>query len=145
VLDKDEPESYILGTSPSTGESVQKMNNEVMKALMHNHEKHITYMGKVYGTDVDLPFWFKHFNKTNGDELGAGDSYHIGVFGKTGSGKTVTASFMLLGYAKNKNNISILVLDPQRQFYLDNECLPGNVKLKDAIEKLVSILKNIAF
>lgn len=136
VLDKDEPESYILGTSPSTGESVQKMNNEVMKALMHNHEEHITYMGKVYGTDVDLPFWFKHFDKTNGDELGAGDSYHIGVFGKTGSGKTVTASFMLLGYAKNKNNISILVLDPQRQFYLDNECLPGNVKLKDAIEKI---------
>jgi DNA helicase HerA-like ATPase len=136
VLDKDEPESYILGTSPSTGESVQKMNNDVMKALMQTHEKHITYMGKVYGTDVDLPFWFKHFDKTKGDELGAGDSYHIGVFGKTGSGKTVTASFMLLGYAKNKNNISVLVLDPQRQFYLDNDCLPGGVKIEESIKKM---------
>jgi hypothetical protein len=43
---------------------------------------------------------------------------------------------MLLGYAKNKNNISVLVLDPQRQFYLDNDCLPGGVKIKDAIEKM---------
>lgn len=136
VLDKDDPESYILGTSPSTGESVQKMDNEVMKALMKNCEKHITYMGKVYGTEVDLPFWFKHFDKTKGDELGAGDSYHIGVFGKTGSGKTVTAAFMLLGYAKNKSNISILVLDPQRQFYLDNECLPEKTKLEDQIKKM---------
>jgi len=136
VLDKDDPEGCILGTSPSTGESVQKMDNNVMGALMKNHEKHITYIGKVYGTDVDLPFWFKHFDKTKGDELGAGDSYHIGVFGKTGSGKTVTASFMLLGYAKNKNNISVLVLDPQRQFYLDNDCLPGGVKISDTIKKM---------
>lgn len=135
VLDKNDPESYILGTSPSTGESVQKMDNEVMEALMKNHENHITYMGNVYGTDVNLPFWFKHFDKTDGNELGANDSYHIGVFGKTGSGKTVTASLMLLGYAKNKNNISILVLDPQRQFYLDNDLLPEKAKLEENIKK----------
>lgn len=136
ALAEDEPEGYILGTSPSTGENVQKMNNDVMKALMENHQNHITYMGKVYGTEVDLPFWFKHFDKTEGDELGANDAYHIGVFGKTGSGKTVTAAYMLWGYAKNKNNISILVLDPQKQFYLDTDCLPGGVKLKDKIEAL---------
>ena len=134
LLDKDNPEGYILGTSPSTGESVQKMDNEVMAALMKNHEKHITYIGKVYGTDVDLPFWFKHFDKTNGDELGAGDAYHIGVFGKTGSGKTVTSAFMLLGYLKNKNNLSILVLDPQKQFYLDSDCLPDKAKIEDRVK-----------
>lgn len=134
LLDKDNPEGYILGTSPSTGESVQKMDNEVMTALMKNHEKHITYIGKVYGTDVDLPFWFKHFDKTNGDELGAGDAYHIGVFGKTGSGKTVTSAFMLLGYLKNKNNLSILVLDPQKQFYLDSDCLPDKAKIEDRVK-----------
>lgn len=136
ILDKDNPEGYILGTSPSTGENVQKMDNDVMNALMKNHENHVTYMGKVYGTDVDLPFWFKHFDKTIGEELGAGDSYHIGVFGKTGSGKTVTSAFMLLGYAKNKSNISILVLDPQRQFYLDTDCLPEKTKLEEKIKAI---------
>jgi hypothetical protein len=137
-LGKSIPESYILGTSPSTGESIQKMNNEVMCALMKNYEKDITYLGKVYGTNVDLPMWFKHFDKTDtkNQEAGAGDAYHIGVFGKTGSGKTVTASYMLLGYAKNKNNISVLVLDPQKQFYTDRELLgPENEKLEPKIKK----------
>jgi len=133
------PESYILGTSPSTGERIQKMNNEVMSALMKNHEKDITFLGKVYGTNVDLPFWFKHFDKTDtkNHEAGAGDAYHIGVFGKTGSGKTVTAAYMLLGYAKNKSNISILVLDPQKQFYTDRELLGvEDEKLEPRIKKI---------
>lgn len=137
-LGESAPESYILGTSPSTGERIQKMNNEVMTALMKNHEKDITYLGKVYGTNVDLPLWFKHFDKTDtkNHEAGAGDAYHIGVFGKTGSGKTVTAAYMLLGYAKNKNNISILVLDPQKQFYSDRELLGVNSeKLEPRIKK----------
>ena len=135
-LEDKAAEGYILGTSPSTGEKVHKMNNDVMKAIMQNHEKYITYMGKVYGTDVDLPFWFKHFSKTQdgSNEIGAGDAFHIGVFGKTGSGKSVTASYMLLGYAKNKTNMSILVLDPQSQFYLDKELLPGNIKVEDRVK-----------
>ncbi len=138
-LGKSVPESYILGTSPSTGERIQRMNNEVMSALMKNHEKDITFLGKVYGTDVDLPLWFKHFDKTDieNQETGAGDAYHIGVFGKTGSGKTVTAAYMLLGYAKNKNNISILVLDPQKQFYADRELLGiESEKLEPRIKKI---------
>lgn len=131
------PEGHILGTSPSTGEQVQRMNNEVMTALMKKHEGEITFMGKVYGTNVDLPFWFKHFDKTDmaNKEVGAGDAYHIGVFGKTGSGKTVSAAYMLLGYAKNKNNISILVLDPQRQFYTDVDLLPPGQKMEAHVTK----------
>lgn len=133
-LGTETPEGHILGTSPSTGERVQKMNNEVMSALMKKHDG-ITYMGKVYGTDVDLPFWFKHFDRTDekNKEIGAGDAYHIGVFGRTGSGKTVSAAYMLLGYAKNKNNISIMVLDPQRQFFADKDLLPPDQKLEDHI------------
>lgn len=133
----EKAEGYILGTSPSTGEKVQKMSNQVMQVLMQIHAKSITYMGKVYGTDVDLPFWFKHFSKTteNSSELGAGDAFHLGVFGKTGSGKTVTSSYILLGYAKNKTNMSILVLDPQGQFFLDQELLPGNNKLEDKVKE----------
>jgi hypothetical protein len=137
ALKEENPSAYILGTSPSTGEKVGKMTNEVMASLMKPH-KSVTYMGKVYGTDVDLPFWFKHFGKNDPSisEAGAGDAYHIGIFGKTGSGKTVTAAYTLLGYAKNKKSMSILVLDPQKQFYSDQELLPGGVKLEDRIKSM---------
>lgn len=151
-LGKENPEGYILGTSPSTGVKVHKMNNEVMETLMTVHQNSVTYIGKVYGTEVDLPFWFKHFDKDYSEknvrgeivyeEKGAKDAYHIGVFGKTGSGKTVTAAMMLLGYAKNKNNVSILVLDPQSQFYLDDKnLLPSNKSLKDEIQKTMNYEK----
>ena len=142
-LGSSEPEGYILGTSPSTGVKVFKMNNVVMEALMAGDKKAITYIGKVYGTKVDLPFWFKHFDRTDkvNEEYGASDAYHIGVFGKTGSGKTVTASMMLLGYAKNKKNMSILVLDPQSQFYLDKDLLPSEKSLKKEIEKTMKYEK----
>lgn len=135
-LGQDEPEGYILGTSPSTGVDVIKMDNTIMDTLMKVHKKAITYIGKVYGTQVDLPFWFKHFdvNDKKNDGPGAKDAYHIGVFGKTGSGKTVTAAMMLLGYTKNKNNISVLVLDPQAQFYLDNDLLPSNANFQKQAE-----------
>lgn len=136
-LGKNEPEGYILGTSPSTGEKVFKMNNDVMAALVASNESAITYIGKVFGTEVNLPFWFKHFDKTdkNNGEYGAGDAYHIGIFGKTGSGKTVTAAMALLGYAKNKHNLSILLLDPQGQFSIDRDLLPSGESFKAEIEK----------
>lgn len=142
-LGQSDPEGYILGTSPSTGVKVFRMDNAVMSALMKKHEKAVTYIGRVYGTTVDLPFWFKHFDKTDvkNDEYGAGDAYHIGVFGKTGSGKTVTAAFVLLGYSKNKNNISTLVLDPQSQFYLDRDLLPSGRSLRDEIAKSMTYEK----
>jgi hypothetical protein len=133
-LGLNDPRSHILGTSPSTGIKVFKMNDSVMETLMTNYSNSLTYMGTVYGTNVNLPFWFKHFDKDDitNSEKGAKDAYHIGVFGKTGSGKTVTAAYMLLGYAKNKNNMNILILDPQGQFYDDKELLP-DTSLQKAI------------
>ena len=126
------PAAHILGVSPSTGKSVNKMDNRVMSKLVAHQEDMITRIGRVYGTGVDMPMWFKHFGK--GDD-GAGDAYHIGVFGKTGSGKTVTAAMMMLGYARNKECMNILVLDPQQQFTLDQELLPdGGGKLLDKIK-----------
>ncbi len=133
------PEVYLLGMSPSTGIPVEIVNNDLMTLLVQCHENAITYLGKVYGTDVDLPMWFKHFGR---DEeipaLGAKDAYHIGVFGKTGSGKSVTSALMLLAYAKNKKHMNILVLDPQGQFYKDRDLLPGDGEdlLAEEIEKI---------
>lgn len=132
-----DPEGYILGTSPSTGLRVDMMSNEVMDLLMQNHQKSITYLGHFYNTDVHAPFWFKHFGKDDveHEEAGAGDAYHIGVFGKTGSGKSNTAASMLVGYAKNSHNMNILILDPQAQFYTDHELLPGGSSFEEAVRK----------
>lgn len=122
-----DPEGYILGNSPSTGAGVELMNNTMMDLLMDVYSHNVTYLGHFYNTDVHAPFWFKHFGKDDAEngEAGAGDAYHIGVFGKTGSGKSNTAASMLLGYAKNSHNMNILILDPQAQFYKDHELLPG--------------------
>jgi CO dehydrogenase nickel-insertion accessory protein CooC1 len=59
-----------------------------------------------------MPFWLKHFGNSAD---GAGEAYHIGVFGKTGSGKSGLAAYVLLGYARHKN-MGILFVDPQGQF-----------------------------
>ena len=134
----EKPISHILGVSPTTGNETYKMNNNVMGNLVKHLGKAITYIGRIYGTDnVDLPMHFKHFGK---DEegipgLGARDAYHIGVFGKTGSGKTETAARMLLAYAKNNKSMNILVLDPQAQFARDNQLLEGEYKFHDQIRK----------
>jgi len=119
----DFPEAHKLANSPSTGQPVRRISNDLMKLLMKEHEKGLVCLGKAYDTDVRVPFWFKHF----GDPAsgGAGDAYHIGVFGRTGSGKTTTAANMVVGYAKNAKAMSILVLDPQGQFYNDINVLPG--------------------
>ena len=56
--------------------------------------------------------WFKHFGSGPG---GAGEAYHIGVFGKTGSGKSGLAKMLLLAYARHKD-MGILIIDPQGEF-----------------------------
>lgn len=135
LLGKEDTKGHTLGTSPSTGLEVKKMNNAVMGALMKKYEKHITYIGKVYGTDVDMPFWFRHFDKDN-EGGGAGDAHHIGVFGKSGSGKSVTAAYMLLGYVKNKDKMNILLIDPQGQFYYGKD-FPDGFDFEGRIKKTI--------
>jgi DNA helicase HerA-like ATPase len=128
----DFPEAHKLANSPSTGQPVRRISNALMKLLMKEHEKGLVCLGKAYDTDVRVPFWFKHFGKP--ESGGAGDAYHIGVFGRTGSGKTTTAANMVVGYAQNIKDMSILVLDPQGQFYNDINVLPGK-KFSEAIGK----------
>ena len=42
---------------------------------------------------------------------------------------------MILGYARNHKHMSILILDPQEQFYEDNNVLPSGKLFKDEIKK----------
>ncbi len=62
-----------------------------------------------------LPLWFKHFDR--GPD-GAGEAYHLGIFGKTGSGKSVLAKMILLAYSRYPK-MALLVIDPQGEFSKD--------------------------
>jgi putative protein kinase ArgK-like GTPase of G3E family len=65
-----------------------------------------------------LSMWFKHFGSSDQGLGGAGEAYHIGVFGKTGSGKSGLAKMMLCAYSRHPN-LGILVIDPQGEFTLE--------------------------
>ena len=95
-------------------------------------EKGLVCLGTAYDTSVSVPFRFNHFGDPK--DGGGGEAYHIGVFGRTGSGKTTVAANMILGYAQHHENMSILIIDPQGQFYEDNNVLP-NQKFKEKIEE----------
>ncbi len=129
---QSEAEAHKLANSPSTGVPVKRVSNEIMQKLVRQYEELVS-LGNSYDTDVSVPFWFKHFGKPT--EGGDGDAYHIGVFGRTGSGKTTTAANMILGYARNSSHMNILILDPQEQFYEDNNVLPNEVSFKEQILK----------
>jgi IS1 family transposase len=108
-------EPSMLGTVPSTGTSIQLINDEVLDELLAAYRAQLFYLGTVYGSRPRLPLWFKHFDR--GPD-GAGEAYHLGIFGKTGSGKSVLAKMILLAYARY-SNMALLVIDPQGEFAKD--------------------------
>lgn len=108
-------EPAILGTVPSTGTAIRLVDDAMLEHLLRPYASQIFYLGKVYGSTPKLPLWFKHFDA--GPE-GAGEAYHLGIFGKTGSGKSVLAKMILAGYARHPK-MGILVLDPQGEFSKD--------------------------
>ncbi|MBC7335622.1 MAG: ATP-binding protein, partial [Clostridia bacterium] len=78
-------------------------------------------LGTVFGSTPRLPMWFKHFDQ---GPHGAGEAYHLGIFGKTGSGKSVLAKMILLAYARHRD-MALLVIDPQGEFAKDARGSPG--------------------
>jgi len=105
----------ILGTVPATGTPVYRVDDPILETLLAPYQSQLFYLGRVYGSTPKLPLWFKHFN--SGPE-GAGEAYHLGIFGKTGSGKSVLAKMILLAYARYPQ-MALLVLDPQGEFAKD--------------------------
>lgn len=111
----DRFEPSILGTVPPTGTFIKLATDEILKKLLERYREEIFYLGYVYGSTPKLPLWFKHFSS---GYHGAGEAYHIGIFGKTGSGKSVLAKMILLAYARYKD-MAIFVIDPQGEFSKD--------------------------
>jgi hypothetical protein len=108
-------EPSILGTVPSTGTSVHLVTDEILNEILSPYRDQIFYLGHVYGSLPKLPLWFKHF--AQGPD-GAGEAYHLGIFGKTGSGKSVLAEMILLAYARY-SQMALLIIDPQGEFSQD--------------------------
>ncbi len=104
-----------LGTVPATGTLVHLVDDQVLDVLLEPYKEQIFYLGHVYGSRPKLPLWFKHFD--SGVD-GAGEAYHLGIFGKTGSGKSVLAKMIMLAYARHKK-MGIFVIDPQGEFSQD--------------------------
>ncbi|MHA1908765.1 MAG: ATP-binding protein [Candidatus Thorarchaeota archaeon] len=105
-------EPSIFGTVPPTGTSLYIAQDPILNALLKPCEDEIFYLGNVYGSKASLPMWFKHFDSGVG---GANEAYHIGIFGKTGSGKSVLSKMILLGYLIHKK-MGVFILDPQGEF-----------------------------
>jgi hypothetical protein len=124
----------LLGTVPATGTTVNLVDDNVLDHLLGRYRGEIFYLGRVYGSTPKLPLWFKHFGR---GENGAGEAYHLGVFGKTGSGKSVLARMVLLGYVRHPD-MSIFVLDPQGEFAMDVTASTKeskfDLRIKDVIE-----------
>ena len=108
-----EPE--VLGMVPATGTRVARVSQELLNNLLSVYQNEIFYLGQAYANEILYPTWFKHFASGTG---GAGEAYHIGVFGKTGSGKSGLAKMMLCAYARHPG-LGILVIDPQGEFSLE--------------------------
>ncbi len=108
-------EPSILGTVPPTGTAIHTVNDEILNELLLKYLEQIFYLGHVYGSAPKLPLWFKHFDRGRD---GAGEAYHLGIFGKTGSGKSVLAKMILLAYARYPK-MALLVVDPQGEFSKD--------------------------
>lgn len=108
-------EPSILGTVPATGTPIHLVTDPVLDELLRPYRDQVFYLGHVYGSKPRLPLWFKHFDR--GPD-GAGEAYHLGIFGKTGSGKSVLAKMILLAYARYPK-MALLVIDPQGEFARD--------------------------
>jgi hypothetical protein len=111
-----EPE--VLGMVPPTGTRVSRVDQRLLDNLLAAYQQEIFYLGQAYANDVLYPMWFKHFGSNDQGPGGAGEAYHIGVFGKTGSGKSGLAKMMLCAYARHPQ-MGILMIDPQGEFSLE--------------------------
>jgi len=125
----------ILGTVPATGTPICLVEDELLDKLLLPYRDQIFYLGHVYGSKPKLPLWFKHFDP--GPD-GAGEAYHLGIFGKTGSGKSVLAKMILLAYARYPK-MALLVIDPQGEFAKEMRGQPTGefqLPMRDALRRL---------
>ena len=99
-----------LGMSPTTGRAVYRADEDLVQALIARHTNDVVYLGHIYRSPVRLPMYAREFTDPNTD-----GAFHTGVFGRSGSGKTAFASYMIAMQMRHRA-MSFFVFDPQGQF-----------------------------
>ncbi len=96
---------------PPMGTDVRFASLEDVRNFSEQHPA-LYNIGYLYETPVPIGLVLKHFGL--GDD-GWGDAHMLGVFGVSGSGKTVMAGSIIAGFAARRE-MGMLIVDPQGQF-----------------------------
>lgn len=102
-----------LSVPPGSGLSIKLVDPEIIQTIMQRDFGY-GYLGNFYGTNnVPAPVYIRHFGDYN--DRGSGEAYMGGVFGPSGSGKSVIAASLIALWSSNPQ-MGILILDPQSEF-----------------------------
>ena len=96
---------------PPTGTDIRLASKADVANFSDQHQA-LFNIGHLYGAEVPIGLMLKHFGS---GEDGWGDAHMLGVFGATGSGKTVMAASIIAGFAARRE-MGMLIVDPQGQF-----------------------------
>lgn len=96
---------------PPMGTDVRFASIADVSAFSGKHQA-LFNIGYLYETKVPIGLMLKHFGA--GDD-GWGDAHMLGIFGVTGSGKTVMAASIVAGFSARRE-MGMLIVDPQGQF-----------------------------
>ena len=106
-------EKTRLAVPPGSGLKVFQVDKQLIEKIMAS-EFGYGYLGNFYGTlDVPAPVLVRHFGPF--DQQGCGEAYMGGVFGPSGSGKSVIAASLISLWSHNPQ-MGLLILDPQSEF-----------------------------
>lgn len=95
---------------PPTGTDIRFASVQDVANFSGQH-KALFNIGYLYETNVPVGLMLKHFGQ--GDD-GWGDARMLGVFGATGSGKSVMAASIIAGFAA-RPEMGMFIIDPQGQ------------------------------
>jgi len=95
---------------------VKRLRQEFIDAFVEVFDdRRMMIPGKMLGSDSETVLWLPHFGR---GPNGIGEAYHIGVFGRTGSGKSAFTK-QILAYMGGFKEPSAVVFDPQGEFARD--------------------------
>lgn len=115
----------LIGVPVGTGIKVEIVKKELIKKITEDTcVGNYYYVGRLFGADDSVaPVDLRHYGYTT-DGFGHGEAYMGGVFGPSGSGKSVMTASLVSGFSRNKE-MGILIIDPQGEFRLNKMNKPG--------------------
>ncbi len=113
IENKNNYKKLMLPVPPGSGLTIGKVDGNVIRRIMQADFGY-GYIGNFYGTsNVPAPVYIRHFGDFQ--QRGSGEAYMGGVFGPSGSGKSVIAASLIALWATNPQ-MGILILDPASEF-----------------------------